>query len=463
MIYEEALIFINDMFTDVYMSRRKNDLKNFLIYLVNKKYGKKDKILRQINKTFLLKWKFYADLISNIIPIKPVAKQSDLDALVKINTEIEEVDTSISDRMIEEHKANLVIENEFRKLNPHIIVEKYKSHCSDIMVHDKELRQSQRKEMLLKKSKEATEKKKQEMSQTVTQTAKSLVKLDKAKLEARILFSGGLKRTVKVTELLRPPTGMSQTTISNLMSGFCLHNDKFIIRVQYPEMLYTGDAKTEVAKKVEEVEPEPEVHTLYKILRKDGMHVVCLDTNNIEYTEKLSYDKTNKDISLYPHNNEGFKIEEGRAYFTMHMKKGLSLMHIPYHISEKTKGDYDFVSSGEEALPLYMESVERKVINMPKMPINQQMINKWQTVKRKCQKPLRVKHEIVTYNKFEVLNQYKFDKVIESIYSESEPITSANKILSKKEVAVIKKKSCKKTREDAEISPHRFRKEDIFQ
>jgi len=240
--------------------------------------------------------------------------------------------------------------------------------------------------------------------------------------------------------------GMSQNTVLDLMSGFCIHNDKFIIRTQYPEMLYTGKAEIEVAKKAEEIKPEPEVHTLYKILMKDGMHAACIDTNNFEYREKLSYDKTGKDINLYPDHSDGFTIEEGRAYFKMHMKKGLSLMSIPYHIGEKPKGDFDFVSSGEEALPLYTESVERKVINMPEIPINQTMINKWQTVKRKCQKPLKVKHEIVTYNKFEVLNQYKLDKVMESIYYDPEPVVSKNKILSKREVAVIKKNSFKTQR-----------------
>jgi len=438
------------------MSRRKIDLKNFLIYLVNKKYNKKDKIIRQINKTSLLKWKFYADLVAAIIPIKPIVKKFEIDSLIRSCTELEKVDTSIADKMIEEHKRNLVIEKEFRKLSPHIIIESYKSHCSDtIMKQEKESRQESRKKLLSKESAKKTLEVENQMKSTITQTAVSLIDLDKTTMKAKIKFTDNIERVVNVTTLSRLPSDLSQRSLDNLMSdSFCVSADSFIIRAKFPEALFRGCAKLEVIKKLQAVKPKPTKHTLCKIIEKDGMKVKCLDTNNCEFVEKLSYDKTNKNADLYPHHQEGFKVEEDRAYFKMHMKKGVCLMCIPYHLSEKVKGDFEFVSSGEEVLPIYYETVEKEVINPPNFPIHQTMIKKWETVKRRCQKPLKIKEEFIVHNKFEVLNQFKFDKVVESIYDNySNKSDGSNKILQRATLKKIKKQSETKQRELKKAMP----------
>jgi hypothetical protein len=459
MLYEEALTYVNDMFKGVYMSRRKRDLLNFLIYLVNKKYSKKDKIIRQINRDFLNKWKFYADLIAKIIPIRPKVENRDIKELVRKNTEPVPVDTSIADKMIEMHKQNLIIEQQFRELNPHIIEEHYESRVSeDIMLREKEQRQKQRKERIQKNIEQEKAKIAESKLEYKTVVAKYLITTDFMNSVAKIEFSDGVVREINLESLHRLPLGVKHDEIEELMSErFCKytnHNQemKFLIRRTIPEALYTGPATMQVKKPKTTVKPEPTVHSLWKIVEKDGMKVKCLDKDMHEYMEKLSYDRLNRNINLYPHHSEGFTIEGNQAIFRMQMKKGMCLMTIPYHepvVKEKVEKavneDFEFVSSGEEALPLYYEKVERKVIEMPKVPINAQKIKEWIEVKRKSQKPLVVKNESICYNKFEVLSQLGFDKVIDSIYN---PVEVEGKIVNKKanksEIKNLQKEANKK-------------------
>jgi hypothetical protein len=361
--------------------------------------------------------------------------------------------------MIEMHKQNLIIEQQFRQLNPHIIEEHYESRVSeDIMLREKEHRQKQRKERIQKNIEQERAKIAESKLEYKTVVAKYLITTDFTNLVAKIEFSDGVVREINLESLHRLPLGVKNNEIEDLMSErFCKYTNynqemKFLIRRTIPEALYTGPATLQVEKPKKSVKPEPTVHSLWKIVEKDGMKVKCLDKDMHEYMEKLSYDRLNRNINLYPHHSEGFTIEGNQAIFRMQMKKGMCLMTIPYYepvVKEKVEKavneDFEFVSSGEEALPLYYEKVESKVIEMPKVPINAQKIKEWTEVKRKSQKPLVVKNESICYNKFEVLSQFGFEKIIDSIYN---PVEVEGKIVNKKankwEIKNLQKEANKK-------------------
>jgi len=434
MIHEEALTFVETLFEGVYMSRRKKDLRDFLIYLVNVKYGKSVRIIRQINRDFLMKWKFYADLIAQIIPIKPSIKRGDLNTVVTANTVNVFTDTSISDRMIQDYKDKLAVEIEFRKQRPHVIIEKYKSNVSYTKLQDeKEFRQNQRKKRIAEnlKNKCLINKFNPESNEEVC--AVGFVKLlidkrDDTNTKAIIRYSDNVDREIAVMPTTKYclPSAMQNDTLPD--DFFYVIQDSFIIKSLDSKNFFIGPYKYYL--KNDKPKPVKETHTLLKIINKQGLLATCVDTEAKEYKERIKIISDIQGSSKYPIYTDGFTVEDGLALFILPGgKKPARLASLTYHEKEtnerKIGDDLEFISSGEEALPLYYETVETKTIQMPNTPINKHHLNKWEKVKAQCQKPRIIKNEIITYNKFELLTDFQFENKMEAIYN---PVVKNNKL-----------------------------------